>query len=132
MPTNNSIVDAYPLFTASSLAVASLSTLSATAIAMQEIYRLVQEVSVCKSECKALVRYATSVVETVNTCRNTVQESHMALAVSSMEGIIFGMRKDIGLWRNYSLAMAILKHANIKSRLEFYRSSLNKVLITVR
>ncbi|KAG8845733.1 hypothetical protein FRB96_002271, partial [Tulasnella sp. 330] len=56
----------------------------------------------------------------------------MALAVSSMEGIIFGMRKDIELWRNYSLAMAILKYADIKSRLEFYRSSLNKVLITVR
>ncbi|KAG8866826.1 hypothetical protein FRB98_004527, partial [Tulasnella sp. 332] len=67
------------------LAVAPLPGLSAVAIVMQEIYKLVQGVSARNSECKALAGYANSVIEIIEKYRNTVPKSQMALAVSSVE-----------------------------------------------
>ncbi|KAG8842589.1 hypothetical protein FRB96_005250 [Tulasnella sp. 330] len=98
---------------------------------MQEIYKLVQEVSARKSECKALAGYANSVIEIIEKCHNTVPQSQMALAVSSVERIISELRRDLEQWKNYSRGTAFVRNSEIKDRLEYHRSSLDTVLSTV-
>ncbi|KAG8845082.1 hypothetical protein FRB96_002730, partial [Tulasnella sp. 330] len=97
---------------------------------MQEVYKLVQDVSARKSECAALAGYASSVIEVIAKCRHTT-ESQMTLAVSSVEKIIYELRKDLEQWKNYSRGTAFVRNSDIRGRLEYHRSSLDTALSTV-
>ncbi|KAG8868389.1 hypothetical protein FRB97_002426, partial [Tulasnella sp. 331] len=129
MPTHSSIENAF-LFAQSILSAAPLPGLAAIAIAMQEVYKLVQDVSARKSECAALAGYASSVIEVIAKCRHTT-ESQTTLAVSSVEKIIYELRKDLEQWKNYSRGTAFVRNSDIRGRLEYHRSSLDTALSTV-
>ncbi|KAG8999648.1 hypothetical protein FRB94_003863 [Tulasnella sp. JGI-2019a] len=113
------------------LSIAPVPGLSAAALVLQEIYAFLKNIALRKSECEALLSYASTVIATIDNHGRNASQSELASAVVAVQKVVSEMQTDMDEWKNYGRAMGYLKNSDILEKIQQHRANLDKALAMV-
>ncbi|KAG8845641.1 hypothetical protein FRB96_002309 [Tulasnella sp. 330] len=99
---------------------------------LEEITRLVTDIAVNKSECKALVDQAFGVIDTIETICNTTSGVQLKSGILLLDVTLTAIRNDMQLWKGYHRLQALSsKYLEMRNRLKLHRVNMEDALASI-